>query len=252
VWEEGSREAPPYPDYNANGEEMKETNVASFNDFHASMLRYLKNRRWLFRGHNRLEWLLVPKFGREEYKNANFDMVFASWKRRATELISISPLDDWDWMAITQHHGLATKLLDWSFNPLVAAFFAVYPEENEDCVIYAYDVTRTIETQQISPKDYHGVSVFKPRGIASRISRQGSIFTYHNPPDYSLEEYLGDSEIEKLIINKDYRRQFIFELDKYGINKMNLFPDLDGLSDYCNWSSKVQNIQFWDNDEVLE
>ena len=164
---------------------MKESCVTSFSDFHDNIRRYLNDRRWLFRGHNCLEWLLVPKFGREEYCDANFDKVFESWKRRATELISISPSDNWDWMAVAQHHGLATKLLDWSLNPLAAAFFAVYPEENKDCVVYAYKSAWSIKIQEISPEEFTGVSRFKPRGVAARISRQGSLFTYHNPPDSS-------------------------------------------------------------------
>ena len=46
--------------------------------------------------------------------------------------------NDWDMLTIAQYHGLATRLLDWSFNPLVAAYFAVKDFEDCDAVIYAY------------------------------------------------------------------------------------------------------------------
>src|SRR4030042_1168114 len=225
---------------------MKEIIITSFNDFHSHMRRCLKDHRWLFRGHSRLEWSLLTKFGRDEYKGVSFDRLFDSWKRRAVELISLAPSDDWDWLAIAQHHGLATKLLDWSFNPLAAAFFAVYPEEKTDCVIYAYKSTISITTHNITPNDYIGVGVFKPRGIAARITRQGAIFTFHNPPDLKLDDHLDhEEEIERLIIKKMYRREFLFELDRYGFNKMTLFPDLDGLSEYCNWSANNSTRKYW-------
>ena len=46
--------------------------------------------------------------------------------------------NDWDMLTIAQYHGLAARLLDWSFNPLVAAYFAVKDFEDCDAVIYAY------------------------------------------------------------------------------------------------------------------
>lgn len=46
---------------------------------------------------------------------------------------------------------------------------------------------------------------------------------------------LGD-RLEKIIINRQYRKQFTIELSHYGVNKLSLFPDLDGLSRHVNWS----------------
>jgi hypothetical protein len=106
---------------------ISETAVDSFAELHEVLSGYRKSN-WIFRGHSEANWRLLPKIGRPPFSKIEEGSIFASWKRRAVEFVDSTPRDEWDWLAISQHHGLATRLLDWSFNPLVAAFFAVYEE----------------------------------------------------------------------------------------------------------------------------
>lgn len=117
---------------------MKEYRIKSFTEFHEALEPYKKSNLWLFRGHSNPDWDLIPKAGRKPYIGSNDEAYFEGWLRRAVEFADLSTLDVWDSLAVAQHHGLATRLLDWSYNPLSAAFFAVSEEAETDAVVFAY------------------------------------------------------------------------------------------------------------------
>lgn len=104
----------------------KEYKVNSFIELHNILSQYKENKLWFFRGQSDILWDIKPKVGREPYVNIHDKQVFNAFKRQAIEYVNNRPLNDWEWLAIAQHHGLATRLLDWTNNPLNAAFFAVY------------------------------------------------------------------------------------------------------------------------------
>ena len=222
--------------------------VQSFHDFHDIIHGYRRDRRWIFRGHNSLSWDLVPKIGREEYNILERNAYFESFKRRAIEFTAIQPIDEWDWIAFAQHHGLPTPLLDWSYNPLVAAYFATYPFSQADCCVYAFRPVNALTTDEVAPETFEGVAKFVPRGVAQRIVRQGGIFTYHNPPQTKLEDGLKSNDrLEKIVIKESYRQNMVFDLDRYCVNEMTLFPDIDGLSRYMAWSGRSDVRSYWTN-----
>ena len=223
---------------------MNETRVKSFEELHKAFSKYRKTNLWLFRGHSNSEWTLTPKAGREPYKKHNDIDTFKSWKRQAVNFLNVS-YNDWDMLTIAQHHGLATRLLDWTFNPLVAAFFAVQKPGEDDAIIYAYYNPCSIKTEEVEVFEHEGVGKVKPYGTAPRVVRQSGIFTIHNPPTLNIEDNLEEEhKLEKIIIDSSYRRELRFELSHYGINELSLFPDVDGLSQHVNWF--MENSDYWD------
>lgn len=229
---------------------MRETKANNFLELHNALSKYKRNNQWLFRGQADIAWKLLPKAGREFYNECSDKDFFTAWKRKAKEFIDIEKYNDWDLLAIAQHHGLATRLLDWTYNPLIAAFFATEKYLETDAVIYAYRNPKVVSTESISPFDkYDSIGKFKPNGASQRISRQSAIFTIHFCATLPLENNLDeDCNLEKIIIDKQYRKELPFELSYYGINKASVFPDLDGLCNLVNWY--MENRNYWDGKYV--
>ena len=222
----------------------KQIKVDSFEKLHDILSRYRKDLRWLFRGHSDPDWELTPKAGRKEFAGSDDERQFRAWQRRAVEFVSLPLEDDWGWLAVAQHHGLATRLLDWTFNPLAAAFFAVAEASKNDAVLYAYLCPEVVVPEAIKPFNVEGVVKFKPMGVAPRIIRQGGIFTVHGDPVRPLDQVMHKTDkLEEIVIARSYRQELIFQLSHYGINRATLFPDLDGLSAHVNWLTA--NRRYW-------
>lgn len=227
---------------------MQEKVIRSFHDFHDIIDSHNKDwDKWYYRGVSDPSHLLVPKAGRPHFvtKGINDVDLFRSWCRHAIAYIDKTTENQWDWLSIAQHHGLATRLLDWTGNPMIAAFFAVTlpdnsVEQNTESVIYAHCSSSFFLDTSIHICPFvveEGVYRINPRSIAPRIMRQNGIFTLHCPPSLELNKQLPENDVlEKIIIHPSYRKQFSIDLSNYGINKLSMFPDLDGLSRHVNWT----------------
>lgn len=213
--------------------------VRTFSELHdaiSSMSAGLEGIGRVFRGHSDATWDLVPKAGRAPYNSANVVVYFEEWKRHALTYLTLRPENEWEWLAVAQHHGLATNLLDWTYNPLAAAFFAVSEEMDRDAAIFSYRPDTLMWTEFFKPLDFSGIAVYKPFHLAQRITRQMGIFTVHGPATLALDEVEGEAEkLEAIVIERGYRKELLFDLASYGINHGSLFPDLDGLSKHTNW-----------------
>jgi hypothetical protein len=218
--------------------------VRSLAEFYEEILKYKKKKVYWFRGQADASWELVPRVGREPYRGVDDKAVFTAWKRRAIEYVTIRPETEWDWLALAQHHGLATRLLDWTTNPFCAAYFAVREAIEVDSAVCVARFKSEVLVEKVAPFDYQGAAVFRPRGIAPRIPRQSSVFSIQSEPAVPLESRRDlVPELCKILIPPECRAEFLSALSFVGFNAATLFPDLDGLSAFLNWT--VESREYW-------
>ena len=216
---------------------MKEDQINSFTDLHKKIESY-GTKTIIYRGLKSKGFLLKPSLGRidppksSKSKESNEREILRLFKEKSLPFLDFMPTTNWDWLALGQHHGLPTRLMDWTRNPLVACYFAVEEEWDEDSVIYAYHNRWYISIEKHpEPFEYDRVGKFIPRHLTRRITAQAGLFTIHPNP---YEPFDSDN-IEKLIIPNGIRREMKKTLNKYGIDRYSLFPDLDGLASHIKW-----------------
>ena len=169
----------------------------------------------------------------------------------------------WDWLALGQHRGLPTRLLDWTYSPLVALHFATdQPEDFERdgvvwCVnfveankrlperlrrIMAREGSQTVTVDMLSVfrelREFDALSrtpflVFlEPPAIDRRILNQLALFSLMNSPTAEMDDWLRrHPELSRrVVIPAELKWEIRDKLDQANVNERILFPDLDGLS----------------------
>jgi len=190
-----------------------------------------------YRGVRKKTYSLVPKAGRyDQFSEGEVEKqektMLRLFKQQALPHLIYTPTNDWEWLALAQHHGLPTRLMDWTRNPLVAAFFAVEHEYDGDSLIYAYSHNKYVEiTKHLDPFSFGQVGRFIPNHITPRITAQAGLFTIHPSP----KQPFNSSKITKLVIKQTFREDLKYTLYKYGIHRATLFPGLDGLAAHIQW-----------------
>jgi hypothetical protein len=215
----------------------------------------LKN--WVFRGVPSVKYNLVPKIGRKgtfKRKNGssrNFneddeDRAVARFKREARPYLSLEPKGYLEWLSVAQHHGMPTRLMDWTESVFVAAYFAVKEggfiidedgnRKRTDAVIYGIPFPSTVEDsfkKRDSDLTREPFAVVPPH-ISPRITAQRGLFTYHPNP---VKEY-APPDLKKWTINSEACVPIKNILSRGGFNEASLFPDVDGLSRHIGWLMK--------------
>lgn len=244
--------------------------IKSFEHFHEIVSAVVPDERYYFRGESRSDYLLIPKIGRiingfnDNLGCWSEKSIFERFKNSSIAYLNILPRDDWEWLALAQHHGLPTRFLDWTTNPLVALYFAVNdevdlkkeqknnPEFDGSSAFYflTMKLNYVDTTVDKDPLEYDKVAIYKPPHVSSRISAQTGVFTIQPKLDMNrndnyatnaddiffkpLNRHLKNNRIRKYKIPFELRKKLRKKLLLFGIHPGTIFPDLDGLSQYLH------------------
>lgn len=226
---------------------MKQIETVSQLLDHASRRYFTEARgRWVFRGHSNSAFKLIPSVGRgdhtskdrQKYEKSLFDI----FCREARGYLTVLPSNEWEWLSVAQHHGLPTRLLDWTHNILVALYFVVEANPSEDGSLFALRST-TKASERVrdgSPFSIDKPVKFYPNIVTPRIRAQEGVFVVCTELEACLDETLRKEwKLETLRIPASSKQRLRYELFRLGVHASALFPDVDGLAERLKWQHGV-------------
>lgn len=251
-------------------QEVPTKEVGSFKELLSiltGLQRAIGNNLW-FRGVRDKNFQLVPGLYRNGVlaSEASFVSGFLVGYRA---YVATTPDNPWDLYSLMQHHGLPTRLLDWSRSPLHALFFSLQDLESEaDCAVWAINpyelnsltlgvdqlycpgglASRAVrlpngETfnldsylpEALDPLDHFQLPeapiAIEARYSNARVKSQLGCFTVHGSQDVPLESWFPEDSrnLFRLTIKAEQRRSFLEDLYVLGVNEETIYQDLDSL-----------------------
>lgn len=254
---------------------MSEVRVESWNDlndelFENSWREHLQRYRssYAFRGMSDDAYSLTTSLARlgENARAVEAPMLRAFRKYALTDLDPDFPV--WNWLAIAQHHGLSTRLLDCTYSPLVAMHFATSRPERFDCdgVIWSMDYVKSNrllperlqeiledegsdvftaemlsraassleEFEYLAEEPF--IAFFEPPSLDQRIINQYALFVLLSDPTLDLDQWLCQHPdvFKRIVVAAELKSEIRDRLDQANVTERVLLPGLDGLSQWLN------------------
>jgi hypothetical protein len=195
--------------------------------------------------------------------------ILRNFMRYSRPHLPTPPVNEWETLVAAQHHGVPTRLLDWTYSPLVAAHFATTDAHVDrpraiwrldwqrmhaafdlpKLALVIDDVARTFgsDEEPFTPwalfvaskggrevKSRHFACMIEPPSLDARITAQAAVFTLCTDTSQSFDAFLEEeglaSALTKFVIPESEARRFRDQLDLVGIDERRVFPDLDGVA----------------------
>lgn len=207
----------------------------------------IKPGQWMYRGVTKYDYNLKPSIGRLlETPNevfVNKEKLFKFEKSAFSDFMlnvynELREKNQFTLLAVAQHHGLKTRLLDWTLSPLIALFFAVEDKDKFefDGALYAFQsqfVFNDFKNCQ-SPfdenlDDYHFLAA---PDMTPRIKAQNGVFQLFKDP---TKEFSEGYNLGKFRIPAKDKREIKRDLNDLGISYKTVYPDFDGLCQSINF-----------------
>ncbi len=250
---------------------VREISINSWQEFR-DIVEGERFNNWAFRGHRDANWSLDSALARylKDFKihpavwKTQEERILRIFKRKANKFLTETETPDegnyFEWLALMQHHGAPTRLLDFTWSPYVAAFFAleratgfaalwaICPPKVSRGEARTLRSGKKIEANEIDPwinENYETlflsnkeeiVLIGEPYRMNQRLIAQSGTFIIPGVLNKPVEEILVSQDFSKDAVVKftlnapKMRKQAMESLYRMNITNATLFPDLDGLA----------------------
>ena len=208
--------------------------------------RYLN---WAFRGQADARWSLTSTLSRylEAYVDPKLweereQRILRVFQRKAHHFLSHLPAKDdhFRWLALMQHHGAPTRLLDFTWSAYVAAFFAMGRSRTE-AAVWALNPEETrfvteCYDEYVKSTDLSSLWIGEPYEMNKRLIAQSGTFVISKSLKKPIERIVNERKrssdtLVKFVLPRDQvRREGLRSLFSMNVTNATLFPDLDGLA----------------------
>lgn len=197
------------------------------------------------------DWPLIPSIAR--VGRGGFEVlwdfenqILSEFRRLASPYLDRPPLTLNEWVLHAQHHGLPTRLLDWTTNPIKALFFAVEDINNKNNgIVWSSDAWNIVWNEELPNLNCDEPYFHRPTHLNKRIVAQESIFLVFPLTD-DQEEILplnmGATDkkllgrVEKFIIPAEKKEAIRRSLSTLGINRLTIYPSIEGVAEHIKES----------------
>lgn len=238
--------------------------------YDAKINRYRSN--YVFRGLSDSSYDLLTSLNRVCRDNLKLEQcLLRNFKKYASNDLRVEGF--WELLSIAQHHGLPTRLLDWTFSPFVALHFATedFSKYDRDAVVWCVDFVKAHESlpnsfidalrsnyaygfttemlnnlvpnfeslknreKEIGSKPF--VTFFEPPSIDSRIVNQYALFSVMSDPSITITQWFKEQPAicKKIIVPKEIKLGIRDRLDQINMTERIIYPGFDGL---CKWLTR--------------
>ncbi len=254
---------------------IQEYRIKNWSDFDSVVFKdswnsEIKRHRtdFVFRGLSHSIYPLKPSLNRICSNKLDLEKALLRNFKKYSSLEIKDSSNFWEIVSLAQHHGLPTRLLDWSFSPYVAAHFATesFSHYNVDGAIWCIDFVKcreflpdslkgilkdnmantfSIDMLKDVIKDFESLEklennsegfplFFEPPSLDGRIINQYALFSVMSNSQQIISDWLENhNELGfKIIIPASAKLEIRDKLDQININERSIYPGIDGL---CRW-----------------
>lgn len=222
---------------------MKELTIKSLEEF--MYLQFMFPEVDFFRGHSSSEYKLIPSIGRlfqegkEDIMKQYEQAIFNDFKRKYSMFTDVRPKNDKEFLFLAQHYGLPTRLLDWTYNPLVALYFSCCSNFDKDGMVFqsAPFSMRVFNEDIDNILTFPDKTLLLPNITDVRYKNQNGLFVLYPEPWKENFEHISN----KYIIPAKHKKDILNKLYKIGITRSFIMPSLDSL---CKDIAYMHNIRY--------